>query len=181
MELHHFEERIFDLFSSEYHRFPQAEIRDYYKLLFQAVFGAEHMIPDKETCQHHLEMEMAMLRPRKDVPLYHDISLNVPLIRVNLTRCLAEKIPPSRIADIFFLGAKNFKQNQKVDMEKLVKSMINILKNEPFNFSEGELENFTEKLRQQEFPAVHHSKIYRILYQPHYRVIPLKLWDNLHH
>ncbi|WP_457557531.1 hypothetical protein [Candidatus Harpocratesius sp.] len=178
--------RIFKLFLDEYRRFPRSEVQDYYKLLYQAVLGSEHMVPNEKTCLQMIEKEMIKIKKERlkyKYPLYYEIGIFTKLIRVNLIGCDKEKIRPSLIASAFFIGSKRshqfyeqFKKNFKMTFEDLVSFMIEILYNTPFYVPKHIIMNFIDNIKKNNFPAVHHSKIYKKLYQPHYRIIPLEIW-----
>ncbi len=171
--------KIHSLLIKEFSCFPKSEIQDYYKLLFQAVYGAGHMIQNYNDCLEMLDKEMAHVEADIHRPLYYDIGLSFSLVRVNLSRCKADKIGLHRITKAFFEGAKI---DTKIDIMKF-ETYLNIATNElikdPFNINEKNLDDFIRKIKKLGFPAVHHSKTYRKIYKPHYRVIPLKIWEKL--
>ena len=172
------EKKIHNLLINEFKHFPKSEVQDYYKLLFQAVYGAEHMIQNYNDCFKMLDNEMSQIESDINCALYYDISLTFPLVRINLSKCKAEKIDLHRISKAFFEGAKI---NSKIDtkrFETYLNIATNALKNPPFNINEKALEIFIKKIKKLGFPAVHHSEAYRNFYKPHYRVIPLKIWEK---
>ena len=172
------ENKIYKLLINEFTRFPKSVIQDYYKLLFQAVYGAEHMIQNYNDCFKMLEEEISQIEPDIIYPVYYDISLTFPLVRVNLSRCKADKIDHHIISKAFFEGAKINIKIDTLGFETYLNIAVNTLKKYPFNKNEKLLDEFIRKIKKLGFPAVHHSEAYRNSYKPHYRVIPLKIWEK---
>ena len=172
------EKKIHNLFIKEFNRFPKSEAQDYYKLLFQAVFGAGHMIQNNNDCFKMLDKEMSQIKADFSYPLYNDISLSFPLVRVNLSRCKADKIDHHTISRAFFEGAKIDLKIDTLSFEIYLNIAANVLIKHPYNINEKDLEVFIRKIKELGFSAVHHSETYKKFYKPHYRVIPLKVWEN---
>ena len=172
------EKKIHNLFINEFTRFPKSEVQDYYKLLYQALYGAEHMVQNYNDSFKMLDKEMSQTEADINCSFYHDISLSYPLVRVNLSRCKAENIDPQRISTAFFDGAKINSKIDAIEFETYLKlAAIELIKH-PFNFTEENLEVFIRKIKKLGFPTVHHSEFYNKTYNPHYRVIPLEIWEK---
>ena len=172
------ENKIYNLFINEFTRFPKSEAQDYYKLLFQAVYGAGHMIQNYNNCFEMLDKELMQIKADINCLLYHDISLIFPMIRVNLSRIKAEKLELNRISKAFFEGAKIDIKIDTLEFETYLNIAVNALIKHPFNIDEKDLEMFIKKVKKLGFPAVHHSETYKNFYKPHYRVIPLNVWEK---
>jgi len=172
------EKKIHNLLIKEFTRFPKSKVQDYYKLLFQAVYGAKHMIQNYNDCFEMLDKEISKIEPDIHYQLYNDISLTFPLIRVNLSRCKADKIDRHTISKAFFEGAKIDIKIDTLEFETYIDVAVNALKKHPFNIIEKDLEEFIKQIKKIGFLAVHHSEAYRDSYKPHYRVIPLKIWEK---
>lgn len=172
------EKKIHNLLIKEFTRFPKSEGQDYYKLLFQSVYGAEHMIQNFNDCFEMLEKEMSQIEPDIHCALYNDISFTFPLVRVNLSRCKAEKIDHHTISKAFFEGAKKDIKIDTIEFETYLNFAAHALIKHPFNLNEKNLEVIIRKIKELGFPAVHHSDTYKKSYEPHYRVIPLITWEK---
>ncbi len=136
------------------------------------------MIKDYNTCYMILEKEISQVEADSKCPLYCDISLTFPLVRVNLSRYKAENISIDKISKAFFEGAKIKTRINKEKFELYLKIAANQLLKHPFNLNQKELRFFINEVRKKGFPAIHHSESYRNLYNPHYRVIPLFIWNK---
>nr|QEE14809.1 hypothetical protein DSAG12_00626 [Candidatus Prometheoarchaeum syntrophicum] len=172
------EKKIHNLLANEFTSFPNSELQDYYKLLFQAVYGAEHMITTYNDCLKALENEMSQIEADINCPLYSDITLSLPLIRVNLLKCKAENIDHHKISQAFFDGAKIDSKIPATKFETYLNFAAKELKKQPFNFNEQYLEEFIKNVKKLDFPTVHHSETYKKNYKPHYRVIPFQIWEK---
>lgn len=173
------EKKIYNLLIKEFTRSPKSKAQDYYKLLFQAVNGAGHMIQNFNNCLEMLDKEMSQIEADINCPLYNDISLIFPLVRVNLSRCKADKIDHRTISKAFFEGAKIDTKFDTAGFETYLNFAAKELIKHPFNINEKELEAFIKKIEKFGLPAVHHSETYRKIYKPHYRVIPLEIWEKM--
>lgn len=153
-------------------RYPVMQIQDVYKLLHQAAFGSEHAIPDAERARKWLEREIAEMGAGvEDVaiePLYPDGKI----VRVHLRPFLAQggdtEILLSaflRTADDFVGSTERFEDYWEMATQRA-------------HFSAYDMNSFITPLREQEYPAVHHSAIYRETYRPAYRVVLTKLLEQ---
>jgi hypothetical protein len=167
-------QRIENLLLEEKKRFPKAEIQDFYKLIFQSVFGAGHLIKDSTSAIDYLTEEWNQIEGNKEVDWSCDISLTVPMLRLNLAKCKAENVPLLEIADLFFEGCQRFANPLQISFTEILQLMCNVLTKSPFDFCENKLSDQLPMDQQTNFPILHHSVVYRELYKPHYRVIPLK-------
>lgn len=167
-------EKVESLLLQERKRFPKAEIQDYYKLIFQSVFGAGHLIHDPVSTIQYLQEEWDQVETNVQVDLYHDITLTTPVVRLNLSRCKAEKIPFSMIKEAFLEGCNTFDSSLQSNFIDILHLSVDILENQPFQLNHKELVQKFPLTRVEDFPMMHHSTTYRILYLPHYRVIPLE-------
>lgn len=172
------ENKIYNLLIKEFTRFPKSEAQDYYKLIIQATYGAEHWIQNYNDCLEMLGKEISQIEANIKCPLLNDISLTFPLVRVNLSRCKAEKIDYHTISKAFYEGAKLDIKIDALRFETYLNIATDALIKHPFNINKKDLDNFIRKTKKLGFPAVHHSKTYKNFYNPHYRVIPLKIWKN---
>ena len=165
-------EALLRLIRSEYALFPKAYLQDYYKILYQACHGAEHAVNSLDGVARSLISEWNLLIPSFETPFINDISLDRPLVRLNLARCKADRIPIEKIAQAFFRGAKIIKPLKKTEFATYVELLRDCLRESVQSIDPGESDRFFDEIAIRDYPVVHHSEIYRTLYNPHYRVIP---------
>ncbi len=171
------------LLNYHYQLFPESRIEDFYKLIYQAVMGPKHLIHNKKGAFYSLEQEVKKLSfflespSEKMMPLYFDISLNIPLVRLNLLPYIKEsgrrKTKSEKVEKLFFYLVKTAEEIIP-EKEKLVKKwqeVENLVRDREVEIGLSEYQEFTEKIIQDNFPAISHSIIYKEKYHPHYRVI----------
>ena len=166
-------EAVLDLEKKEH---PKAKIEDYYKLVFQSIFGPGHLVRDKDQTLRYLEEEWESVSPDSSCHLVQDISINMAVFRLSLQNCKANQIPLDLIADVFFEGSKCFQNPLQADFPKILHVLSCILIKSDFGFLSEDVNQILPMELSDNFPIMHHSKVYRELYQPHYRVIPASLF-----
>jgi hypothetical protein len=171
------EQKLKSLLKMEYKRFPKSRIEDYYKLVYQSVWGAEHNITDYNSVKKALVDELSIIEAIPEEPLYYHIGLDNHLLRLNLTRCKRDNVNIEYIASAFYKGAKTYKVKYGDVFEYLLKNMVDILMKEPFHLNCKK--EFIIKMKELNYPPCHHSDVYKALYNPHYRIIPVDYLSNL--
>ncbi len=172
------QDKIYDIALREHKLFPKSQIADYYKLLYQSIFGAEHMVKSYGESLDGIYREMSEIEGDETISLYYDIGLDTPIIRVNLVRCKAEDIPAEAISKAFVRGAQTYRNRYSANFDLLLRLLTNTLLEKEFKKTREELNEFYLRVKSLSFPVIHHSIVYRKLYNPHYRVIPLDAWNN---
>ena len=147
-------------------RYPQAEVQDYMKYLFQSVFGCEHLISDASAAADYIRREAAGARPHTGETIEQ---LDGPYCRVHLD-ILKDGLSPETFAALFALSGEHHEDGIFALEEKLtvLLSMADA----------GELPLDAQTLREgiarwqgMGFPAVHHSQAFRDAYAPAYRLM----------
>lgn len=161
------------LLLAEKTRAPRSEIVDYYKLIFQSVFGAGHLITNPQSTIQYLTEEWNKVEENTLTSWGSDITLLTPMIRLNLARCKAERIPLTELSDAFLQGCYQFNKPSSFVFKQVLMETIEILQVPPFGFSFTLLNQLLPINLSDDFPIMHHSEIYRNLYYPRYRVFPL--------
>jgi hypothetical protein len=159
-------------FLMEFHRRPKSESADYFKLMYQSHFGLGHLVSDWKRFELFLAEEMSGIPPASDMlPLYEPITLNQPVFRLNLAPAIRRGMTPDQISEICRRFTQNFKPCDIKTFVALIPVFRSILVEAPFDMSEKVLDTFLAHYDQEQCRPIHHSDIYRRLYQPHYRVI----------
>lgn len=144
---------------------PSMQPQDVVKLLFQASFGAEHLLTDKAAALRRLEKEFAE-NEMTDMSekLYEQISGKV--CRINLREWKRRKMPLTWLFRIFVESAAyaNLYGGQELFARSL-REVEELIQEGIFSFSWEEW----QKTKKQ--GAVHHSEIYRQQEQPAYRIV----------
>ena len=154
-------------------RYPEMELTDAFKLVFQSEFGAGHLISDKEKALEYLKQEWEGACPpfasEKDKPMAEDIGGG--FIRLNFRQAKNENIPLAIVNQLFMSSAEKpcgslggFKERLQA-LERLVWE-----KKTPFSMEAfGEMrKNYMSLGRIEPFG---HTEKYRANYSPSYRLI----------
>ncbi len=164
-------ERIRALIIKEAKIHEKAQLIDYYKLFYQSIFGANHIVSDRVSIGLQIEKEINFPFMNSSDPIM-DISLEKKIYRFPLHFIVDGKISVSVIADSFYntvlrSGKAGFSGWEKL-WEK-IKEEINRLGISD-NFDDKTTEEFNTGLKKGE-EILHHSRIYHENYNPHYRII----------
>ncbi|MGB5163262.1 MAG: hypothetical protein WBP10_10885 [Thermoanaerobaculia bacterium] len=155
-------------------RYPAMQPEDLYKLLHQAVMGSEHAISSREAARQWLIREIETLQryapDSLDAALIEPISPDGRLVRVNLRPYLRMAGDPEPLLEAFWLTAERFAGDSRT-LDLYCKQAVNLAREGTLPFSPAVLETRFAELKQQGYPAVHHSKQYTAEYQPAYRVV----------
>lgn len=153
---------------NHFNLYPQSQITDMVKLLYQNEFGGGHMISDSSQSLNYLKSEINSLN-FKNEKIYEYIGNN--LCRFNLNAVKSLNLELNTLNQMFVYTANNVKGDIKIFEEKL--KILRELCTE-FSFSLDEFDNYLTEYKAKGYPAVSHSEIYRKNYFPAYRVIDFK-------
>lgn len=163
---------VFNLVISHYNRYPEMEIEDVYKLLYQGAVGPEHAINSPEIFENSLAREMEeMDAGNKSIPLWENIRPDGELVRTNLAPYKVRGGNAEALSTLCLWTASSFK-GQKGDLREAWHTFQKICSDN--RIRKFTLENFAilnEFLEKSDFPPVHHSKSYRNAYRPAYRLV----------
>ena len=173
----HLAQRMVSLVRHEWRQHPEAEMEDFYKLLYQSIRGIDHLVPNPESFQQYLTHEMIQLSADRSQPLAVDITLTIPIVRVNLCRAAAERITPAQLTEICLKGLVSFKNPLAEVFGDCMQLFGKVLVAE-LSFSAGQVQNFCRLAEEMDYPPFSHSATYRHLYAPHYRIVPQSVWQD---
>ncbi len=155
-------------------RYPEMEIVDLYKLVFQAAMGSEHAAPSRDTAAEWLERELSQLGPAPEEPTTEPLSPAGELSRVNLRKYLAEGGDVEELLGAFLATANRFEASEE-RLREYWGTVEVMAESGEISFAARDLKEFFAEMAERGFPAVRHSDTYRNRYQPAYRVVLLEL------
>lgn len=144
---------------------PSMQAQDVVKLLFQAAFGAEHLLSDKDATFRRLQKEFEEIETTNmSEKLYEQIHDKV--CRINLREWKRRNMPLSWLFRIFIESASyaGLYGGHELFNESLQEAEV-LIREGVFRFSLKEWEETTKQ------GPVHHSEIYRQQEQPAYRIV----------
>ncbi len=159
--------------------YPLMQVRDAYKLIYQGATGSEHMVGTEQEFRRRLENEYFSLQPGLQERLLEAVRADQSLFRLNLRAYKAANHPLDRLAALLLETPRLFQGSMGVLMADW--NIFNRLceSGELSSFEHKEVRRFNLWLQQQDYPAVHHSQVYRREYQPAYRLIAAQLVSAL--
>jgi len=158
---------IENVLHSHFSRYSALQIQDVYKLLHQAALGSEHAVSDPEIARNWLTRELSEMGEGPPEPLIDPISPKGKIVRVHLRPFVVAGHDPDVLLDAFVRTANEHHGDLRL-LEQLWQAAIATTK-----FPVEEMEEFIRSMREQDYPAVHHSYEYEKLYRPAYRILAL--------
>lgn len=147
--------------------YPCMQIQDMYKLVYQGVMGSGHAVPSEEAAGIRLRQEMlgAGAGFRLNESLAEEISADGSVLRINLRPFLSLGGDPEALLKAFVRTGAEYRgsRGSLMDSWRMAVQVQEL-------FQRSLLSEYFEDQRRMDFPAVHHSSIYRELYDPAYRV-----------
>lgn len=169
---------------------PAMEPQDVFKMMFQAAFGAEHILQDKEAAYSYLQKEYEEVMPEDRLPedelLYEQIGEDV--YRVNLRVWKKRDLPLEWLFRMFAgsVGSRDrVEQGEQDTVDRQLasqkwahdlflqyeKEAEELVKAGCFSFSYDDFRKYKEEYNQTVPHAVHHSERYRDAEKPAYRLV----------
>lgn len=168
---------IKELIKSHQKMRPGLEIQDIYKLLYQSVFGPEHLLnPGAES---DLEKEFAALtdEPSTAEPLVENISADAEVVRINLRLFKKNNLSLEKLWAVMVISERDLRPRANAEgFEKTWEEFKKLISEKELNLNPAELETFDKMINAAKkttdaYPTVHHSGKYRQDYKPAYRVV----------
>ena len=158
--------------------YPKSTLQDLYKSFFQDRFGPGHLVNDTSSAGNYLRYELNNSDSFHKM-YYEPTGCDTNYYRVNLSVLKEDKISYQKYFDAFLRSV------EKIDLDAISEWKEEWSRIEEVIISMNlDLENFEEDLEmihsvlEQGKYAVHHSEIYNSEYQPHYRIIEKKIFEE---
>ena len=170
MENNHVEKAL-ALMRLHYLDFPEFMIADAYKLAYQGCMGPEHAVSDLDAVKQWLDKEWESIEASSSEGLYSDITIHMPIYRINLRAAKFFGIAKSQIHEEFVSLAEEFPERPDLlrdiwkEVSQAIESGGGIVCNP------RDIEEFNSTIEKNDYPAVHHSPEYREIHKPAYRLV----------
>jgi hypothetical protein len=150
---------------------PEMTAQDVYKLLFQGVCGAEHIMPAPEIFAARLQDELATLQPDSTEPLCEWIRPDHELSRINLRAYIAKSQDTCWLVEAC-LRTGELRWGTRQDLVEIWQTFLYAVQSGYFpRIDEDKANSFNAWVVKSDYPAVHHSSIYEKMYLPAYRLV----------
>jgi hypothetical protein len=159
--------------------YPLMELRDVYKLLYQGVMGAEHLMPSQDEYARFLRDEFKTLEPDPTGHLLEPVRPDGALYRLNLRPYKARRESLESLFP-FLIDSAHEIAGSSSELHKTWVKFIELCEGGQISqFSADAVYGFGHWLVEMGFPAVHHSDIYARNYRPAYRLIAAECLQKL--
>jgi len=159
-------------------RYPAAEPRDIYKLLYQGVLGPEHLIASPDAFAARLHEELGPLEPTENEPLWEPLRPDGLLGRLNLRPYKARGGDSERLVEAC-LRTAYMRWGTPGELRRAWDTFTILVREGTWPaMSLGRVEVLTRYLVLHGYPAMHHSSLYRRSHAPAYRLVATR-WTGM--
>jgi len=154
--------------------------KDVYKLLYQGAMGPKHLLANPESAKQYLQREWDSVLPMKDELLFEPVSPDGLVIRVNIRPCKYVFKNYLFLWDALYQTALNFKENHSLFV-KTWHDYYKLCAENKLPFSTIKIEELDRQTKENNYPAMHHSRKYSEVNKPAYRVLVKNEFKKLNH
>ncbi|MDR2126716.1 MAG: hypothetical protein LBP63_07795 [Prevotellaceae bacterium] len=174
------EEKIKLSISEQIDRYPKSTLQDIYKNFYQDYFGSEHAIPDKKDVEDYLIHELSVMQEFNYDTIIERTGWRHNFVRIPLSLIKNGQIPADELLQAFIESASKIDRHKA---DKWVDEWHNIVKTiEKMHLDiadfDSDKEKIAELLNQNPRIALHHSKIFKNTYNPHYRIVEKTIYNK---
>ena len=164
-------ESLLNLIQQHLSWYPLMQPRDVYKLLYQGVMGSEHMIHSQQEFTSYLHVEFEQLQPDPTQHLLEPIRPDGSLLRLNLRRYKSRQFDLDLLAQ-FLMKTAQLITGTQAELRATWDIFVHLCHDSQLSvFDINAVDQFSRKLNQLDYPAMHHSETYAREYQPSYRLL----------
>jgi len=149
-------------------------------MLYQGVFGAEHLLSDVARAKAYLQEEWNRVASDKTIFLLEPVSQDGKVVRANIKRCKAEGIHVEQLWTAFYNSVAKVKAEKCTFFESW-RTFVGICQVENWRFDSEKAAHFGNEARIQNWPAKHHTAAYREANFPAYRVVQKHEFERIVH
>ncbi len=158
-----------DLVHFHFNRYPKAEPRDFYKLIYQGVFGVGHLISSKAYDYLVEEANRVDLADYPDRELIEPVSEDGLMVRVYLRPFMRAGLSLDKLFEVM-------KRSSEIegDMEQFMsiwKDFAQMVKDGQIPVPENKMGQLLKLIEEEGIKPMHHTESYRDAYYPAYRVV----------
>ena len=161
-------------------RYPQLQIQDVYKMLYQGEFGVGHLIDNPQAAKNYLNSELEQVAGDSTEPLWEYISPDSSMVRINLRPFKFRQMDSRKLIQAMLKTTRTVigDTTRFINDWDIIQQGIN---KKLLPFSASKTKKFWLEMKAQGFPAVHHSQDYQQAYHPAYRVIKAEYLEEVIH
>ena len=149
-------------------------IEDAYKWTYQATRGGEHAVPDEESARKWLEGEWRMLgKPNANEAVWEPLCPGGEIGRLNLRPFKINGGKSDELLEAFLASSREFKGEESDFVAAWTELGKRLKRKSIGKISHKEWVRLDAEMKKENYPAIHHSKLYDKANKPAYRIITL--------
>jgi len=148
-------------------RYPQLQLQDLFKALYQSVFGGGHLITDPDEATRRIREELKTCRSSSG-PAQEP--LGGSFCRLHLAPLKGSGLRPETLSNLFLLSAAG-DAGDRPELEARLNELLALINTGETPFCPAEASSAICSWRDRGYPALHHSDAFRAAYSPAYRVL----------
>ncbi len=157
-------------------RYPQAQPRDVYKLIFQGVYGVGHILTSKAMEYLREEAGRIPLEDYPNRPLLEPVTPEGSMVRVNLRPFLRMNLSIDDLFRVMIASADVEGDDEK--FIELWRVFVGLVKTGDIPMELEKITEIQDSIDVKGITPMHHTEPYRQAYYPAYRVVRLDLFRN---
>ncbi len=146
--------------------YPRMQAEDCLKLLYQFHCGSRHMLKDEKGAFLALKEELANVTYQPDLPLFVPVGDHISRLQL----AAIEHPDAEMIHELAVGAARAFVPQMSAFMHDF-KKLGRTITEYPVMFEQEDFDAAAAWFRGQAFTSIHHSDLFRQLYDPHYRIV----------
>jgi hypothetical protein len=147
---------------------PLMRATDFYKLIFQGVFGVGHIMGASARRWLDEESEGLNLNDRLEEPLLEGVAADSSMVRVNLRPFLRRGLDLATLYEAMVESEVKGSDEEFMEIWSVLKDLID---RGDIAVDREELQGLDREFREEGCRPHHHSQAYREAYKPAYRVV----------
>jgi len=166
-------------------RYPEMEVQDLYKLIYQATLGPAHLGTNEEIILSYLNREVELINADTEIDLVENISPSGKYVRINLKKFKDKGGNVKLLVNAIALSAKEKVLSERIPLgnmeifNKRWEMIARMVDSGDLPFDKEEFRQFSDFIISNKSEIPHHSKKYRECYSPSYRVVLKNYWDEV--
>ncbi len=166
------------LLLQNYQRYPKSRAEDFYKIIFQSVFGIVHLIGNEASAREDLDHEMFALGPPKsNEPLLEPLDPRGRMVRVNLRPFMAENLSRDALIRVMMETAATVHGDSTLFWGRW-EAFRDLIDRKEIDIPMEDFKAVDKFAKERNYPPIHHSDEYRGAYKPAYRVVLRNLFTK---
>ena len=161
-------EAVERLLTSHFRLRPLMRATDFYKLIYQGVFGVGHIMTEGAWGWLEKEAEGLSLQEHPEEPLLEEVSADGEMVRVNLRPYVRRGLP---LDGLFTAMEASRVEVSSEEFKKAWAVFKALVASERMKVDAGEFDALDDELRREGCCPHHHSEAYQAAYHPAYRVV----------